>query len=103
LQRHCEEQRDEAIHSFFPVARWIASLALAMTPVGASGARLQRATFRYFAEPVSECALRTPPKQAMAFRAAGLPHAISMAWALAKAGPKGEKTAGEKKRQRRNI
>jgi hypothetical protein len=25
---------DEAIHSFFPVARWIASLALAMTVTG---------------------------------------------------------------------
>jgi hypothetical protein len=24
--RHCEEQSDEAIHSFFFVARWIASL-----------------------------------------------------------------------------
>jgi hypothetical protein len=31
-QRHCEEQRDEAIHSCF-AARWIASLALAMTVV----------------------------------------------------------------------
>jgi hypothetical protein len=70
---------------------------------GSVGARWQRATFRYLAEPVTEYALRTPPKQAVAFRAAGLHHAISMAWALAKAGPKGEKTAGEKKRQRRNI
>jgi hypothetical protein len=30
FSRHCEEQSDEAIHSFF-AAQWIASLALAMT------------------------------------------------------------------------
>src|SRR5450756_509999 len=30
-QRHCEERSDEAIHSSLLVARWIASLALAMT------------------------------------------------------------------------
>jgi hypothetical protein len=29
--RHCEKRSDEAIHSFFPRRRWIASLALAMT------------------------------------------------------------------------
>jgi hypothetical protein len=29
--RHCEERSDEAIHTFFLVASWIASLALAMT------------------------------------------------------------------------
>jgi len=31
--RHCEEQRDEAIHACF-LALWIASLALAMTMLG---------------------------------------------------------------------
>ena len=31
--RHCEEQSDEAIHSYF-AATWIASLALAMTLLG---------------------------------------------------------------------
>ena len=30
ILRYCEEQSDEAIHSFF-VRQWIASLALAMT------------------------------------------------------------------------
>jgi hypothetical protein len=29
--RHCEERSDEAIHSFFVLRKWIASLTLAMT------------------------------------------------------------------------
>ena len=38
--RHCEEQRDEAIHTFC-AARWIASLALAMTVLRRTNVPLQ--------------------------------------------------------------